>query len=132
MIPNLCTLAQRYHPDILFLSETLANSRKFESIRVILKFDACLLVDVEGRNGGIALSGNKSSKCSILNFYKNFINILVQDVVKGDWRLKCYYGYLERDRRREAWDLICELNLISTFSLCIIGDFNNLLSQNEK
>src|SRR4051812_38056806 len=88
-IPNLRTLARRYHPDILFLSETLSNSRKLESIRVTLKFDACLSVDVEGRSGGIVVLSNNSSKCSILNFNRNFINILVQDGVKGDWHLTC-------------------------------------------
>ncbi|MCI45237.1 endonuclease/exonuclease/phosphatase family protein, partial [Trifolium medium] len=50
-IPNLRNIAQGYHPYILFLSETLSKAHKMETIRVMLKFDACLSVDVEGRSG---------------------------------------------------------------------------------
>src|SRR4051812_5789345 len=54
-IPNLRSLAQRYQPDIVFLSETLANTQEMEYICVVLKFNACLAVDVVGRSGGIAV-----------------------------------------------------------------------------
>jgi hypothetical protein len=40
----------------------------------------------------------------------------VEDREAGDWRLTCYYGYPER---------ACHL-------WCIIGDFNDLLSQQDK
>ncbi|XP_058776514.1 uncharacterized protein LOC131650817 [Vicia villosa] len=83
-------------------------------------------------SGGIAVLWKNSSKCSVLNFNRNFINILVQDGVKGDWRLTCYYGYPERARRRQAWALLRELHVMSTLPWCIIGDFNDLLSQNDK
>ena len=50
IIPSLKKLAQQYHPEIIFISETLAKARKLEAIRVILKFEACLIVDVDGRS----------------------------------------------------------------------------------
>jgi hypothetical protein len=34
-----------------------------------------------------------SVKCRVMNYARNFINILVEDSDKGDWRLTCYYGY---------------------------------------
>lgn len=76
-IPNLRTLAQNYRPDILFLTETLANSQKMEHIHVSLKFDMCLAVDVVGRSGGIVVMWKNSQKCSIMNFSRNFIKGLV-------------------------------------------------------
>ncbi|MCH83589.1 DUF4283 domain protein, partial [Trifolium medium] len=54
-IPNLKKLAQGHKPDILFLSETLSHARQLESIRVMLGFDSCLAIDVEGRSGGLAV-----------------------------------------------------------------------------
>jgi len=47
-VPNLQNLARGHKPDILFLSETLANTPSMENIRVMLGYDSCLAVDVEG------------------------------------------------------------------------------------
>lgn len=124
-------LAQQHHPNILFLLETLANYQKLERVRVSLKFEACLSVDVVGRSGGIVVLWNNSKKCNILNFNRNYTNLLVHDDEKGDWRLTCYYEYSERHRRRQAWNLIREFHGMSNLQWCIIGDFNDLLSQND-
>jgi hypothetical protein len=67
-----------------------------------------------------------------MNYSRNFINIIVEDVEKGVWRLTCYYGYPERNRRRMAWDLLRELRDMSPLPWCVIGDFNDLLSQEDK
>jgi endonuclease/exonuclease/phosphatase family metal-dependent hydrolase len=131
-IPNLRNVAQGYHPDILFLSETLSKAKKMENIRVKLKFDACLSVDVEGRSGGLSVMWKQNVQCSILNYSRNFINLIVTDGDRGDWRLICYYGYPERGRRRQAWDLLREIRDMSNLPWCIIGDFNELLSQADK
>ncbi|XP_058761720.1 uncharacterized protein LOC131635127 [Vicia villosa] len=131
-IPNLKKLAQRYQPDIIFLSETLAKSRKLESIRILLKYEACLAVDVEGRSGGLAVLWKHNSTCSIVNYSRNFINLHVKEDNKEEWRLTCYYGYPERSRRRLAWELLRELHGSSNLPWCIIGDFNDLLSQADK
>jgi hypothetical protein len=40
-----------------------------------------------------------------LNYSRNFINLVVEDK-EEEWRLTCYYGYPERGRRRQAWDLL--------------------------
>jgi hypothetical protein len=104
-----------------------------ENIRVMLKYDACLSVDVEGRSGGLSVMWKENMKCRIMNYSRNFINLIVTDGDRGDWRLTCYYGYPERGRRRrQAWDLLRELRDMSTLPWCIIGDFNDLLSQDDK
>ncbi|GAU29062.1 hypothetical protein TSUD_278180, partial [Trifolium subterraneum] len=131
-IPNLKKLARGYKPDILFLSETLSHNRHIESIHVLLGFDSCLAIDVEGRSGGLAVFWKDSSKCRVLNYTRNFINMLVEDEQWGEWRLTCYYGYPERSRRRATWDLLRALGNMSSIPWCIIGDFNDLLSQADK
>ncbi|GAU36753.1 hypothetical protein TSUD_318520 [Trifolium subterraneum] len=131
-IPNLKKLAQGHKPDVLFLSETLSHNRHIESIRVLLGFDSCLAIDVEGRSGGLAVLWKDSNKCRVLNYTRNFINMLVEDEQWGEWRLTCYYGYPERSRRRAAWDLLRALGNMSSIPWCIIGDFNDLLSQTDK
>ncbi|GAU10532.1 hypothetical protein TSUD_422890, partial [Trifolium subterraneum] len=94
-------------------------------------FDSCL-AHVEGRSGGLAVLWKDSSKCRVLNYTRNFINMLVEDEQWGEWRLTCYYGYPERSRRRAAWDLLRALGNMSSIPWCIIGDFNDLLSQADK
>ncbi|GAU34086.1 hypothetical protein TSUD_255820 [Trifolium subterraneum] len=131
-IPNLKNIAQSHKPDVLFLSETLSKAQKMENIRVMLKYDSCLAVDVDGRSGGLAIMWKESVKCTVLNYSRNFINLVVEDNEKGNWRLTCYYGYPERNRRKMAWDLLRELRDMSTLPWCVIGDFNDLLSQEDK
>ncbi|GAU35453.1 hypothetical protein TSUD_364090 [Trifolium subterraneum] len=80
-----------------------------------------LPVDVEGRSGGLAVLWKGSSNCSILNYTRNFINLLVEDEQRGEWRLTCYYGYPERSRRSSAWDLLRELGNMPSLPWCIIG-----------
>ncbi|XP_058752390.1 uncharacterized protein LOC131625554 [Vicia villosa] len=67
-----------------------------------------------------------------MNYSRNFVNIIVTDEARGDWRLTCYYGYPERSRRRQAWELLKEISRVSNIPWCIIGDFNDLLTQNAK
>ncbi|XP_058782838.1 uncharacterized protein LOC131657458 [Vicia villosa] len=131
-IPNLRQLTQKHHPDVLFLSETLAKKQKLESVRVTLKFDSCLTVDVVGRSGGLAVLWKYTVTCNVVNYSRNFINLVVQDEVKEDWRLTCYYGFPERHRRSDAWNMLRELRDLSSAPWCVIGDFNDLLSQQDK
>jgi hypothetical protein len=118
---------------VLFLSKTLSKSQKMERIRTMLKYDSCLSIDVEGRSGGLVVMWKESVKCRVMNYSRNFINLIVDDDdERGEWRLTCYYGYPERNRRRLAWDLLRELRDMSTLPWCLIGDFNDLLSQEDK
>lgn len=48
------------------------------------------------------------------------------------WRLTCYYGYPERTKRRESWNLIRRLATLTTDPWCIWGDFNDLMFASDK
>ncbi|MCH82853.1 hypothetical protein A2U01_0003665, partial [Trifolium medium] len=131
-IPNLSNIAQGYQPDILFLAETLSKNHTMERIRVNLKFQSCLSVDAEGRSGGLSVMWRDSISCRVMNYSRNFINLIVREKEEEEWRLTCYYGYPERGRRRQAWDLLRELRDMSELPWCIVGDFNDLLAQEDK
>ena len=87
---------------------------------------------MEGRSGGLAVFWKDGSNCRVLNYSRNFINMIVEDREAGDWRLTCYYGFPKCVCRRDAWDLLRELRDMSSLPWCIIGDFNDLLSQQDK
>lgn len=51
---------------------------------------------------------------------------------RGNWRLIDFYSYPEESRMRESWTLMRRLAGESTFPWMILGDFNNILSPDEK
>jgi hypothetical protein len=91
-----------------------------------------LSVDVEGRSGGLSVLWKDTIKCRVMNYSRNFINLVVEEKEEGEWRLTCYYGFPERGRRAQAWNLLRELRDMSELPWCVIGDFNDLLSQEDK
>lgn len=79
VIPNLRGMAHKHLPNVIFLSKTLTKTQRLESIRVMLRYNSCLAVDVEGRSGDLAVLSKDSVQCQILKYSRNFINVLIQD-----------------------------------------------------
>lgn len=50
----------------------------------------------------------------------------------GRWRYTGYYGYPEWEKRVDSWNLIRELAGRSSLPWCIIGDFNDIMTTEEK
>lgn len=99
-----------------------------ESIRVRLKFDSCLTIDVKGRNSGLTVLWKNKIKCNVLNYSQNFINLEIDDEVRGKRFLTCYYGFPERSFCHKAWDMLCVCRDRPSVLWCVIGDFNDLLA----
>ncbi|GAU25702.1 hypothetical protein TSUD_216310 [Trifolium subterraneum] len=86
----------------------------------------------EGRGGGIAMLWKISLKCQITKYSLNHIDLEVSDDVRGNWRITGFYGFPEGGRRRESWNFLCQLSQTSQLPWCIIGDYNDILSFDEK
>ncbi|XP_073124282.1 uncharacterized protein [Henckelia pumila] len=48
------------------------------------------------------------------------------------WRLTGFYGFPERNRRNQYWNMLQMLSQRSALPWCCTGDFNDLISQSEK
>lgn len=131
-VPSLKDLIRVYKPDIFFLIETLSHSNKIRDVCYLLGYDFYFTVDREGRSGGLAVIWKSSFQCSIINYSSNFINMQVQDAARGNWRLTSFWGYSDTSRRRQSWNLLRELASMSNDPWCIIGDFNDLLTSDDK
>ncbi|GAU38731.1 hypothetical protein TSUD_208420 [Trifolium subterraneum] len=105
---------------------------KIENLRYALEYDYCFTVDRDGRGGGVAVMWRKVVNCSITNYSLNHIDIEVDDLQRGKWRLTGFYGYPEGSRRRDSWNFLRQLSNASQLPWCIIGDFNDILSSDEK
>lgn len=67
-----------------------------------------------------------------MNSFNNFIYFECTHESLGIWRYTGYYGFLEQGRSKEAWKMIKELSAASSLPWCMIGDYNDLLSMEEK
>lgn len=133
-VPSLCVLVRSYHVDVLFLCETLVSDSGVEDIiRVQLGLDFCFVVNSIGRSGGLApLFQRNPFTCHLINYSQNFINVQVQQPKQQIWRLTGFYGFPEWDKQKDSWNLIRNLAANSSLLWLIFGDFNDLLSNNEK
>nr|DAD38904.1 TPA_asm: hypothetical protein HUJ06_013226 [Nelumbo nucifera] len=117
---------------VIFLIETLVHVNKIEEIRIQVGFAGAFAVDREGRGGGIAFLWKAPNMCSLLDYSNNHINVQVCDDEKGPWRLTSFYGYPDRSRRRDSWNLLRAICASSRLPWCCIGDFNDMLSLEDK
>lgn len=70
------------------------------------------------------------TKIHVTSFARNFINLEVDEGDRGKWRLTGFYGYVQNLLEEESPGIL--LAALFDLSWCIIGDFNDLLSQEEK
>lgn len=91
-VPSLRDLVRCHKPNIVFLCETLSNQNKVHEVRRSLVFDACFIVDKQGRSGGLAILWRKGHMCEVQNYSMNFINVVAKDVEQQPCRLTGYYG----------------------------------------
>ncbi|XP_074337072.1 uncharacterized protein LOC141674252 [Apium graveolens] len=121
-----------YRPSIIFLSETKCKKERVEKIKNKLGFVGYFAVDAQGVGGGLALLWKNEGNIAVANSSQNFIDFEVTHELLGKWRYTGYYGLPERGRRAEAWNMIRYLATASTPPWCIIGDFNDLMTADEK
>ncbi|XP_074376806.1 uncharacterized protein LOC141718321 [Apium graveolens] len=125
-------LVKSRKPDFLFLSETLSFSSRINELCSSLGFMHSFAVDRVGRGGGLAIMWRSTVSCTISSSSTNHIDVEILHGSSPQWRLTCFYGYPERERRRDSWDLIRHLSSTSTLPWCIVGDFNDMCFQSDK
>ncbi|GLT27731.1 hypothetical protein SLA2020_027080 [Shorea laevis] len=128
----LIELVRLKKPVVVFLCETLLDKRQMEQIRRRLVFQHCFTVDRSGRSGGVAVLWTNEVQLSLRSYSRNHINMGVDNLGHHTWRFTGFYGYPERNRRRSSWALLRELAAQSSLPWLIGGDFNDLLSPEEK
>ncbi|VFQ64823.1 unnamed protein product [Cuscuta campestris] len=119
-------------PDFVFLMETKVNREHAERLRIKIEFEGLFYVDRTGLGGGLALLWKRNNTAQLLSYSKNHVDIMVRLYGRQPWRMTCFYGFPERSRRSESWNLLRSLSTRSSLPWVVVGDFNDLLFQHEK
>ena len=126
-------LVQRWNPNIIFLSETKIKKRAMEKIMEKINFVNGLIVPGKGRGGGLALLWKREVDLEIMGYSRNHIDAIVTEQVSGfRWRITGFYGNPETHRRQDSWDELATLNRKFQLPWLCYGDFNEILSRDEK
>ncbi|XP_074378461.1 uncharacterized protein LOC141719998 [Apium graveolens] len=125
-------LTQQIKPNIIFLSETLAKHSRIIEVCKALNYADCWSVDAQGHSGGLALLWKNEGGCVVTGSTKHYVDFEVANDHVGRWRYTGFYVCPERGRRHESWELIRDLARKSNLPWCIIGDFNDMMSADEK
>ncbi|KAL0461285.1 UNVERIFIED_CONTAM: hypothetical protein Slati_0016100 [Sesamum latifolium] len=90
-------------------------------------------VDSSGKGGGMILLWHKHVNVTVHPYSISHIDVVVakEDGTEG-WRFTRIYGHPEAARRTETWDLLRCLRRSSTRPWLCVGDFNEILSNDEK
>lgn len=89
-------------------------------------------MDCVGRSGGIAAIWRNTANGVVSSFHQHFINLEFHDPILGAWRLSGFYGCPEQSRRPYSEELIKHIADLPSTPWCIIGDFNDMLSHDDK
>lgn len=118
----------------MFLQETKVLASFFSSRKFLFGFHNYLVVDRVGLGGGFGPFVEKKVKLEIVRYSSNFIyrKCLKEPNNAVQWMIFGIYENSETERRQETWTLIrflCQKRVSLTL---ILGDFNEMLYQNEK
>ncbi|XP_075663176.1 uncharacterized protein LOC142632701 [Castanea sativa] len=103
-----------------------------EPMNTELGYPSMLPVSSEGRKGGLALIWATEVVADTQTYSLNHIDANICTQNSPSWRLTGVCGRPEEERKVETWRLIRHLNARGTLPWLCLGNFNEILSSDEK
>ena len=104
-----------------------------EKVKFRLGFPNGLIVPSRGRSGGFTLPWFSDTNLKTKNFSSHHINAIITKLGNGLlWRFTGFYGHPETHLREESKKLLYFLRNQFNLPWFYYGDFNEILSMNEK
>ena len=100
--------------------------------RKVENFDG-LIVPSDGQSGGLAMLWKEELNLHIRGYSKNYIDAIITKSSSGfKWRIIGFYGHPETHLRHKSWKLLTDLNRHFSLPWLCFGDFNEIVSMEEK
>ncbi|XP_010684899.1 uncharacterized protein LOC104899410 [Beta vulgaris subsp. vulgaris] len=120
-------------PDILFMSETKVTKNIVEQKKESLGFSGAFGVSCVGRAGGLCMFWKEETiSFKMVSFSQNYICGDVGSSGDVRWRFVGIYGWPEEENKHKTWALIKGLCDEYEGPVVFGGDFNEILSYDEK
>jgi hypothetical protein len=127
-VQELACLVRKFCPKIVFITETRQQKERVTNLCGRIGLKNALVVDVQGKGGGLVLYWDESIKINVLSYGMHYFDTLVWD---GDhhasWRGTFVYGESRTQDRHLMWEALRRLKPISASPWLLIGDFNEVL-----
>lgn len=99
-------------------------------LKMQLGFHNGIVVDSNGRSGGLGLFWNDDWKVDLQSFNPGHIDTLISSDGELTWRFTGFYGHPEPNQRSHSWNLLKRLSSLNC--RVVMGDFNEILHLSEK
>ncbi|XP_057248945.1 uncharacterized protein LOC125494827 [Beta vulgaris subsp. vulgaris] len=120
-------------PEILFMSETKVTKNIAEQKKESLGFSRAFGVSCVGRAGGLCMFWKEETiSFRMMSFSQNYICGDVRSSGDVRWRFVGIYGWPEEENKHKTWALIKGLCDEYEGPIVFGGDFNEILSYDEK
>ena len=124
-------LRRKHYPDFIFLMETKQKSDYMLGLKKQLGYDHLFTVEPEGLSGGLAVMWKDSYQVAVLSSDKIIIDLKVA-FGSSFFFMSCVYGDPVVARRQLVWDRLDSVGLRRDEPWVLVGDFNELLSNDDK
>lgn len=132
-VRNLNRLVRDKKPSIVFLLEMKILKDGVDQVKRRIGFSNCLSINPTGRSGGLAIMWSDDITLDVVNYSSFHIHTYISDLVLGeDCFLAGFYSQPIVASRRESWNLLSRIGEDISKPQCVLGDFNEITSQDEK
>lgn len=95
-------MVRQERPTLLFLCETLCGKYRMEQVRARLGYQGLIVVEAEGRSGGLALLWRETDQVNLISLSQHHIDVEVCISGTQTWRLTGFYGKPNRSQRKKT------------------------------
>jgi hypothetical protein len=131
-VQELFRLVREQDPLVLFVVETGLDEARLEVLRCKLHFSSKLVVSRREQGGGLTLFWKQEANVTIKSYSLHHIDTVINEGMDDAWRFTGFYGAPETHRRHLSWALLQSLHQRFSLPWLCMGDFNELLSMDEK
>lgn len=132
-VRELCSLLRVKCLSIIFLMETKCSRVQMDSVRRNVGYPNYFVVDSVGKGGELASIWGDDTCLKVVNYSQYHIYCEVEESEQDDrFLITGFYGRSVASERRASWDLLGRINQGTTLLWCVIGDFNEIATQDEK